>query len=78
MPRLHTTLEPGDVVLIPAGSGASITFSEKSGKRSRVVIESNDPVTITRADEHVAMKPEGAPGSVRVARRPMLIPSTES
>lgn len=46
MPNLHTTLEPGDVVLIPAGAGASIQFVAKSGKRSRVVINCNEPVTI--------------------------------
>lgn len=41
MRKLHTTLEPGDVVLIPRGSGASIEFIAKSGKRSRVVISSD-------------------------------------
>ncbi|HHA2629088.1 TPA: hypothetical protein ACOEOK_000524 [Stenotrophomonas maltophilia] len=66
MPKLHTTLEPGDVVLIPSGSGASITFTEKSGKRSRVIIESNTPVTITRAGEQ-----QPTAGALqRVARRP--------
>ncbi|WP_243350883.1 hypothetical protein [Stenotrophomonas acidaminiphila] len=68
MPKLHTTLEPGDVVLIPASSGASITFTEKSGKRSRVVIESNSPVTITRAGE----QQHTAGPAQRVARRPVI------
>ncbi len=66
MPKLHSTLEPGDVVLIPAGAGASITFVEKSGKRSRVIIESNLPVTITKASEHA-----GGPAVQRIARRPI-------
>lgn len=70
MPKLHTTLEPGDVVLIPAGSGASITFSEKSGKRSRVIIESNNPVTITRSGE----QQHQTGNALRVARRP--VPTT--
>lgn len=50
MAKLHTDLEQGDVVLIPAGSGASIEFRGKTGKRSRVIITSNAPVTISRAD----------------------------
>ncbi len=68
MPKLHTTLEPGDVVLIPAGSGASIHFVEKSGKRSRVIIESNAPVTITRA----GVEQQGKQSGQRIARRPVL------
>ncbi len=69
MPKLHTTLEPGDVVLIPAGSGASIQFSAKTGRRSRVVIESQMPVTITRANERPV-----AGSSIPIARRP--VPTT--
>lgn len=67
MPKLHTTLEPGDVLLIPAGSGASITFVEKSGRRSRVIVESNAPVTVTRASE---AKSQQSPERL-VPRRPM-------
>ncbi|MNN27913.1 hypothetical protein D3C81_1414640 [compost metagenome] len=67
MPKLHTTLEPGDVLLIPAGSGASITFVEKSGRRSRVIVESNAPVTVTRASEG---KSQHSPERL-VPRRPM-------
>ncbi len=67
MPKLHTTLEPGDVLLIPAGSGAAITFIEKSGRRSRVIVESNEPVTVTRASNAPAQQsPERL-----VPRRPM-------
>lgn len=68
MPKLHTALEPGDVVLIPAGSGASIEFIEKSGKRSRVVITSDMPVTLTKATE------QPANSGTRLARRP--VPTT--
>lgn len=69
MPKLHTTLDPDDVILIPAGSGASIRFIEKSGRRSRVVIESDMPVTVTTADK----QPTNNTG-MRLARRP--VPST--
>lgn len=69
MPNLHTTLEPGDVVLIPAGAGASIQFVAKSGKRSRVVINCNEPVTISRANT-VAPAAAASPDPLRIARRP--------
>jgi preprotein translocase subunit YajC len=69
MPNLHTTLEPGDVVLIPAGTGASISFIAKSGKRSRVSIDCNAPVTITRASEAAAQRTPQEPPT-RIARRP--------
>lgn len=68
MPKLHTALDPGAVILIPAGSGASIRFIEKSGKRSRVVIESDTPVTVTQANEQPTNP------SVRLARRPVPAP----
>lgn len=69
MPKLHTALDPGAVILIPAGSGASIRFIEKSGKRSRVVIESDTPVTVTQADE----QPTNSSG-MRLAKRPLPTP----
>lgn len=74
MPKLHTTLEPGDVVLIPSGAGAAITFSHKSGKRSRVVIDCKEPVTITKATE-AAPKAAGADASreLPIARRPVPV-----
>lgn len=66
MPKLHTTLEPDDVVLIPAGSGASIRFLAKTGRRSRVEIDSQMPVTITRANERPV-----AGSSMPIARKPV-------
>lgn len=66
MPRIHTALEAGDVIVIPQGSGASVTFIEKSGRRSRVVIESDAPITLSRASEH----PNAATGGP-IARRPI-------
>lgn len=69
MPNLHTTLEPGDVVLIPAGAGAAIQVLAKSGKRSRVAINCDAPVTITRA-QGGRSAPSTATPPVRVARRP--------
>lgn len=69
MPNLHTTLEPGDVVLIPAGAGAAIQVLAKSGKRSRVAINCDAPITITRAQDGRS-SPSTASPPVRVARRP--------
>ncbi|MGH8079068.1 MAG: hypothetical protein ACREP7_00745 [Lysobacter sp.] len=64
MPKLHANLEPGQVILIPPGVGASITYIEKSGRRARVEIECSEPVTITTASS----KPQQGPALV--ARRP--------
>lgn len=73
MPKLLTALEPGDVVLIPAGAGASIEFIEKSGRRSRVQIECDAPVTITkRAAPSVRPASTAAPSAEQpFARRPV-------
>lgn len=67
MRKLHTTLEAGDVVLIPAGAGASIEFIEKSGRRSRVAIACDSPVTITKAHGQTVGPASGHP----IARRPV-------
>ncbi|WP_454262122.1 hypothetical protein [Pseudoxanthomonas mexicana] len=71
MPKFATTLEPGDVVLIPTGSGASIRFDGKSGRRSRVVIDSALPVTITSANKQ---QQHAQSPMQRLARKP--VPST--
>ncbi|MEO6030382.1 MAG: hypothetical protein ABIP61_00535 [Burkholderiaceae bacterium] len=73
MPTLHTALEPGDVVLIPPGAGASIEFVEKTGKRSKVKITCDVPVTITRTTGGPAAR-SGMQPSHPIARRP--VPST--
>lgn len=62
---LHTTLDPDQVILIPAGAGASIRYIEKSGRRARVEIKCSEPVTITSA---AAATPAPAPP---LARRPV-------
>jgi hypothetical protein len=77
--KLHTTLEPGDVILLPPGAGASVQFVEKSGRRSRVSIECDQPVTITRAaggstSPQSGATPHGAAPRPPIARRP--VPST--
>lgn len=66
MPKLHATLEPNDVVMIPGGG--RVTFVEKSGKRSRVVIESDHPVTIGKAGVQEVTPP--APTMQRSVVRP--------
>lgn len=71
MPTLHTALEPGDVVLIPPGAGASIEFIEKTGKRSKVKITCDVPVTISHATGAPAAR---AQPMHPIARRP--VPST--
>lgn len=74
MPSLRTDLEPGDVVLIPAGAGASIEFVEKSGRRSRVRIDCDAPVTVTKRNES-AQSASGvaafATPAQQIARRPV-------
>lgn len=67
MRKLLTTLEPGDVLLIPRGAGASIEFIHKSGKRSRVSISCDEPVTLTRARSNEQVAGQNVP----VARRPV-------
>lgn len=74
MPNLTTELEPGAVILIPAGSSASIEFVEKSGRRSRVRIMCDAPVTITKSrPQDAAPRPAGdAPAAApKIARRPV-------
>ena len=72
MPKLLPALEPGDVVLIPAGAGAAIEFIEKSGRRSRVRIECDAPVTITKRAAATARPASPAPSSEPpFARRPV-------
>lgn len=66
--KLHLTLEPGDVVLIPPGQAASVTFIEKSGRRSKVTVECEEPVTITRARGTDASQKATSP---LIAKRPV-------
>lgn len=68
MPKLHVDLEPGQVVLIPAGAGASISYIEKSGRKARLVIESREPVSVT------TQQPMSAPPPPRLARKPVPQP----
>lgn len=66
MPKLFADLDPGDVILIPAGSGASVQFVQKSGKRQRVQVTCDQPVTISKANATTT-----APSPRVLARKPV-------
>lgn len=71
---LHTDLEPGDVIVIPPGASATIEVVEKSGRRVKVKITADQPVTLARADD-AAAKPAPMQQAIpvrRAVRRPTL------
>lgn len=53
----NVDLDPGDILVVPQDSGAHIQIAAKSGRRTRVVIESAKPVQVLRARD--ATKPAG-------------------
>jgi len=46
---LHLDLDPGDILVVPPESGAQIRITEKTGRRTRVAVESAKPVHVLRA-----------------------------
>ena len=48
---LTTDLSPGDIVVVPPDSGAKITIVEKSGRKTKLSVESAKPVQILRAKD---------------------------
>jgi len=55
---LNLDLDAGDILVVPPESGAQIRIGEKSGRRTRVTVESAVPVKVLRAkDETVAAAP---------------------
>lgn len=51
MAHLQHDMEPGDILIVPQDSGAKITVGEKSGRRTRVIVESAKPVRVLKARE---------------------------
>lgn len=51
---LHLDLTAGDILIVPPESGAQIRVGEKSGRKTRVTVESAHPVRVLRADEQPA------------------------
>jgi hypothetical protein len=51
---LHLELDAGDILVVPPQSGAQIRVGEKSGRRTRVTVESAVPVKVLRAKDEAA------------------------
>lgn len=56
---LQLDLEPGDSLIVPPESGAHIRVVEKSGRRTRLSVESALPVQVVRARNQ---RPAATPG----------------
>ncbi len=66
-------LEPGDMLIVPNDSGAKIRVAEKTGRRTRLSVESAKPVEVIKAKtpaESVAV-PRPAPSRSGEFKRPM-------
>lgn len=55
---LNVDLDPGDIVIVPPDSGAQIRVLEKTGRRTKLAIESAKPVRVLRAKDTPATRPE--------------------
>lgn len=55
---LNVDLEPGDLVIVPPDSGAQIRVLEKTGRRTKLAIESAKPVQVLRAKDGATRKPD--------------------
>lgn len=53
-------LDAGDILVVPPDSGAQIRVGEKSGRRTRVTVESAVPVKVLRARDEPAAPPDVA------------------
>lgn len=71
MATYHTTLEVGQVLLIPAGAGASIELVEKSGRKAKFKITCDTPVTVTQAPRARAPQPAPTTTPTPPLRRPV-------
>lgn len=56
---LNLDLNPGDIIVVPPDSGAQIRIVEKSGRRTRVAVESAKPVQVLRSSTSNAAPPGG-------------------
>lgn len=67
---LSVDLDPGDILVVPPDSGAQIRITEKTGRRTRVSIESAKPVQVLKARDAArpssgfnVQRPRGAPAA---------------
>lgn len=67
-------LEAGDQIRVPPNSGALITVQDKTGKRTRVRVESALPVEVIKQKAQAAISRPAIPQRVRptVATAPVL------
>lgn len=56
---LNLDLDPGDIIVVPPESGAQIRVVEKSGRRTRLSVESAKPVQVLRSGAASAPQPGG-------------------
>jgi hypothetical protein len=62
---LHLDLDVGDILVVPTDSGAQIRITEKTGRRTRVAVDSAKPVHVLRARDasstHISDVPRPRP-----------------
>lgn len=68
-------IEPGDMIVVPPNSGAQITVVEKSGRRTKLSIESAVRVSVlkskdARRPEQIQSKRPVMPGGVAMPKMP--------
>jgi hypothetical protein len=68
---LQLDLVPGDIIVVPTDSGAQLRMMEKSGRRTRVSVESAKPVHVLRARDE---RPP-SPAAVTVKRPRLDMPA---
>jgi hypothetical protein len=56
---LQVDLDPGDILVVPPESGAQIRIVEKSGRRTRLAVESAKPVRVLKARDAQPAPPGG-------------------
>lgn len=61
---LNLDLDVNDSIVVPPNSGAVIRFVEKSGRKTRVLVESAQEVKVVRA--------KSAPSKPAIAQRPVV------
>lgn len=70
---LNLDLDAGDILVVPTDSGAQIRIIEKSGRRTRVAVDSAKPVKVLRARDAprtVEQIPRPRPGQDMGPSRP--------
>ena len=66
---LNLDLDPGDIIVVPPESGAQIRVVEKSGRRTRLAVESAKPVQVLRSGVTSTPQPGGIKRPIPVAPR---------